>query len=139
MSDKGIDYNFGNNEEIYIAVTKHNALFAKLLSDYDSNKICSNYFKNFQNIKILTKHKNYCKNSDYNDRVPQKKFETKIGKKTDEKREEPETYYSMHFYLCLYINKWHIVKKQEMLLKTLFFPKIWKKIYTTLQAFLIKK
>ena len=80
MSDKGIDYNFGNNEEIYIAVTKHNALFAKLLSDYDSNKICSNYFN----------------------RVPQKKFETKIGKKTDEKREEPETYYSMHFYLSLY-------------------------------------
>lgn len=45
MSDKGIDYNFGNNKEIYIQVTKYNDLLAKVLSYYDYNRFCSNSFK----------------------------------------------------------------------------------------------
>lgn len=54
MSDKGIDYNFGNNKEIYIQVTKYNDFLAKVLSYYDwidFVQILSKFFHNFQNVK----------------------------------------------------------------------------------------
>ena len=65
---------------------------AKCLRNYYGERFCLNYFNNIQNEEIITKHNPHCKNNEYIDRVPTRKFRIKIDKKTGEKREVPEIY-----------------------------------------------
>ena len=63
LNDKEYDCYFKNNTKYHsIAVTKPNALLAKLLSNHDWDRFCLNCFYNFQMDAKLNKHQPFCKN-----------------------------------------------------------------------------
>ena len=54
-----------NSKYHYIAVTKPNELLAKILSELDRDRFCSNCFNIFQTDVKLKEHKKSCRNHDH--------------------------------------------------------------------------
>ena len=74
-----------NKKYHYFAVTKWNALLAKLLSKHNSEKFCLNCFNNFKTDELFKKHKVFCKK----DKILSEKFKTVLNNATGELEELP--------------------------------------------------
>ena len=74
-----------NKKYHYFAVTKSNALLAKLLSKHNSEKFCLNYFNNFKTDGLFKKHKLFCKR----DKTLSEKFKTVLNNATGELEDLP--------------------------------------------------